>query len=266
MTDELIWDVKKDRVTRELKEGKRIDGREKNEEREIEIEPNYIGRAEGSSMVKLGDTRVIAGVKTGIGSPFPDTPEEGVLMTNIELSPVASPGFETGPPREETVEIARVVDRGIRESGMIDTEKLCIEPGEKVWTVFIDIFPLDHDGNLIDAAAIAAVNALKNAELPVYDEEEEKINREETQGKLPTNDTPVAKTYAKIGDEIVLDPQLHEEKSQDARLTVYVNEEDNICASQKGGKGAFKREEINNIIGKAVKKAPETREKILEHS
>jgi len=266
MTDDLIWDVKKDRVIRELKKGKRLDGREKKEERELEITPNYIDRAEGSAMVKLGNTRVVAGVKIGTGTPYPDSPEQGTLMTSIELSPVSSPGFETGPPREETVELSRVIDRGIRESEMIDMEELCIEPGEKVYNVFIDIFPLDHDGNLIDASAIAAVNALKNTKLPEYNEEEENLNRDEESGPLPTQDTPVAKTFSKLGDEVVLDPQIDEEKAQDARLTIYVNEKDNVCASQKGGTGAFKREEINKLIEEAVEIAPETRKKIEENA
>ncbi len=261
-TDELIWDVKKDRVLRELKKGKRLDGRKKMESRKVEITPGFLGRAEGSAMVKLGNTRVVAGAKLGIGTPYPDSPEDGVLITSIELSPVASPMFETGPPRGKTVEAARVIDRGIRESNMVKTEELCIEPGEKIWTVFVDIFPMDHDGNIIDASAIAAVAALKNAKIPKY--EDEKIIRDEFQGKLPTRDTPVAKTFAKIGDEIVLDPEIYEEKSKDARLTVYINDKDNVCASQKGGSGAFKREEVNKLIKEAVKKAPETRKQIEE--
>lgn len=256
-TDEIVWDVKKDRVLRELKKGKRINDREKIEGRNIEINPDIITRAEGSSMVTMGNTRVVAGVKLGTGDPYSNQPNQGTLMTNIELSPVASPSFETGPPGQETVEIARVVDRGIRESEMIDLEELCIEPRKKVWMVFIDLYPLDQDGNLIDASAIAAVNALRNAKLPKY--EDGKIVREESQGDLPIVDTPVAKTFSKIGDDIVLDPDLEEEKAQDARMTVYVNDKDNICASQKGGTGSFKRKEINNIIEKAVEVAPETR-------
>lgn len=261
-SEDLIWDVKKDRVVRELKEGKRLSGRGLMESREIEITPDLIGKAEGSSMVTLGNTRVVAGVKLGIGEPFSNQPDAGTLMTNVELSPVASPSFETGPPRQQTVEIARVVDRGIRESNMVDLEELCITPGEKVWMVFVDLFPLDQDGNLIDASALAAVNALRNTKLPKY--EDGKVIRDEFQGKIPIVDTPIAKTFSKIGGEIVLDPDIREEKSQDARLTAYINEEDNVCASQKGGIGAFKRDEINKIIEKAVSLAPETRERLLE--
>ncbi len=40
-------------------------------------------------------------------------------------------------------------------------EKLVVKEGEKVWTVIIDIYPINDDGNLIDAATIGAVCALK---------------------------------------------------------------------------------------------------------
>jgi exosome complex component RRP42 len=94
-----------------------------------------------------------------------DTPNDGVLTVNAELAPIASPSFETGPPDENSVELARIVDRGIRESKMIDTEKLCIEPGKKVFVVFVDIYVLNHDGNLIDASAISALSALLTSKM-----------------------------------------------------------------------------------------------------
>lgn len=261
-TSELIWNVKKEVVESRIKKGERIDERNLMESREVEITPGFIERAEGSSLVELGDTKVLAGVKLGLGDPYSNEPDKGVLITNSELYPIASPSFETGPPREDTVELARVVDRGIRESEMIDLEELCIEANEKVWMVFVDIFPLDQDGNLIDASAIAAVSALRNAKMPKYEDEE--INRDEYVGKLPVKDTPVAKTFGKIDGEIVLDPELREEKSQEGRITVYINDENNVCATQKGGNGSFKRQEINKVIEEAVSQVPETRKKILQ--
>ncbi len=74
-----------------------------------------------------------------IGTPFADTPDKGVLSTNAELIPMGSPNFEAGPPDEHSIELARVVDRGIRESEMIDLEKMCIEnrarrSGSTSWT------------------------------------------------------------------------------------------------------------------------------------
>ena len=98
-----------------------------------------ISKAEGSARVKLGKTQVVAGIKMDIGEPYPDSPEKGVMMTAAELIPLASPDFEAGPPREDAIELARVVDRGIRESEVIELDKLCIEPGEIIWMVFMSI-------------------------------------------------------------------------------------------------------------------------------
>jgi exosome complex RNA-binding protein Rrp42 (RNase PH superfamily) len=89
------------------------------------------------------------------------------MTTAAELIPMASPDFEAGPPRENAIELARVVDRGIRESEVIEMDKLCILSGKKVWIIFIDIHILDYDGNLFDAASIASLAALLSTKIPV---------------------------------------------------------------------------------------------------
>lgn len=45
---------------------------------------------------------------------------------------MASPAFEAGRPGTEAVEVARLVERGLRGSGAIDTEALCVLAGRKV--------------------------------------------------------------------------------------------------------------------------------------
>ena len=102
-----------------LNNGKRDVGRNLNDMRDLKIELGIANKAEGSCYVQIGDTKVIAGVKCETGAPFPDTPNQGVFTTNAELIPMASPDFEAGPPREDSIELARIVDR-IRESGAID--------------------------------------------------------------------------------------------------------------------------------------------------
>jgi exosome complex component RRP42 len=164
----LVTKVRLRQIEQLIEKGKRLDDRGLLDTREIKIEQGIIEKAEGSARVFMGKTQILVGVKVGLGEPFPDTPNEGVLTVNAELVPVASPSFEPGPPDENSIELARVVDRGIRESKCIDNEKLCIEPGKKVFVVFVDIYVLDHGGNLIDASAIAAMAALvehKDAQL-----------------------------------------------------------------------------------------------------
>ncbi len=258
MEPEIIADIKKDYLLGLLKEGKRPDGRGFNDYRPISVETGVSKKAEGSALVKIGNTQVMVGIKLTLGEPFPDMPESGVLTTNAELRPLASPSFEKGPPDEETVEIARVVDRGLRESKCMDLDKLCITPDELVWIVFVDIHALDYDGNLFDASTLGAIAALRNTYMPKVEGDKIKYG-ELTKEKLPVHSKPVETTFAKLGDSIVLDPILDEELSMDARITVATDEKGDICAMQKGFPGKFKPEEVMDVVHRAMEKGNELR-------
>ncbi len=252
--------VVKDYTLQIIKGGKRLDGRNFEEYREpITVEYGISERSsEGSAKVTIGDTIVVAGVKMGIGTPFPDTPDEGALMVNVELTPLASPDFELGPPSIESIELARVVDRGIRESKLIDVKKLCVTEGEKVWMVFIDIYPLNDAGNLFDACALAAIAALKNAKFPKFDGE--KVDYKEHEGPLPLTKEPIGVTIWKIGKSLIADPTLDEEQIMDARLTAWMDEKNAIIyALQKGGDSKLTIEDVEAMIALAKKKIPELR-------
>jgi len=242
MARSIISDIKRDHIQKLIAKGKRVDERSWDEFREISVQTDFSENAEGSARVKMGDTDVLVGVKLGMGSPFSDTPDKGVLTTSAELIPLASPTFESGPPGEQAIELARVVDRGIRESGMIDVEALCITPGEEVWICFLDIYVLDYDGNLFDACSLGSVAALKSAIVPAsrYDKGEDY--------PLPTSCTPISCTAVQIENSILFDPTLDEEKIAAARLTVTTDENGDIRAMQKGLNGSLTRDQITTII------------------
>jgi len=256
----MITEIDMEYVKSMIKEGKRIDGREFEEFRNLKIESGFVKNAEGSALVTLGETQVLVGVKIELGEPFPDTPNEGVLMVNSELGPIASPDFESGPPNEQSVELARVVDRGIRESKCMNMEKLCIEPGEKVWMVCIDIHVLNDDGNLIDASSIGAIAAILNTKMPKLNEDGT-INRENREEKLEISQIPVACTLHKIEGELILDPDLKEESAVEGRLTV-TTIDGQLCAMQKGGICGFTPEEVYKAIDISLKKGSELRKKL----
>lgn len=241
--------------------GLRADGRKLLEYREpIELEYDLSKNAEGSCRVTIGKTIVNCGVKMDTGEPYPDKPDEGSLIVTAELAPISSPDFEPGAPGENAIELARVVDRGIRESGAIDTKKLCIKEGEKIWLAFIDIYVQNQDGNLIDACALAALAALLKAKFPKYDEKEERVNHEEhTKENVPMVKKPIACTITKIGKFLITDATTEEEKVADARLTVITDEEGTINGMQKGENGELSEEEINECIKIALEKAKELR-------
>ena len=244
--------------------GKRLDERSATDYREMKIEVGVIDKAEGSAQVHLGKTKIMVGVKVDAGEPFLDTPDQGVLTVNAELVPLASPEFEPGPPGENAIELARVVDRGIRESGAIDIKKLCVIPGKKVYVIFVDMYVLDHDGNLIDAAAIAAFAALLNAKIRKYELSGETVTFTSEYEPLPIQNYPSTITTVKIGNSLIIDPSLGEENVAEARLTVTVDKDDKICAMQKGGLGTFTRKEVETTVANAIAKSGEIRQKILE--
>ncbi len=256
--------VRQKRIAQLIARGKRLDGREPTDYREIQLESGLIERAEGSARVRLGKTEVLVGIKIEAGEPFPDTPNEGVLTVNAELVPLASPTFEPGPPDENAVELARVVDRGIRESKSIALEDLCVEPGEKVFVVFVDVYVLNHDGNLIDASALAALAALVNTKMFNYEVKEGEIKIKPGYKPLPIRNYPVAVTFAKIGDKLVVDPWLEEEQVMDARLTLTVEKDGKICATQKGEDGYFTPQEIFEASKIAQQKSAELRKLVVK--
>ncbi|MEM4245599.1 MAG: exosome complex protein Rrp42 [Candidatus Nanoarchaeia archaeon] len=254
-------DANKKYIVSLIEKNLRVDGRALDKYRDIVIEYGVSSKsAEGSARVTIGDTIVVAGVKFEVGEPFPDKPDEGTIVVNAELLPLSSPEFESGPPDVQSIELARVVDRGIRESKAIDFKKLCIKEGEKVWLIFIDIYPINDAGNLFDAAALAAFAAVKDARFPKYDEQLDKVVYDErTDKKLPLENLPVACTVIKINGKLLVDPTTEEEQAMDARLTVATLENGNICAMQKGGHKPLSHSDIMKMVELASEKAKELR-------
>jgi exosome complex component RRP42 len=257
----LVTKVKLKQIEQIIEKGKRLDDRSLTDYREIKIEQGVIEKAEGSARVFLGKTQVLVGVKVETGEPFPDTPNDGVMTVNAELVPLASPNFEPGPPDENSIELARVVDRGIRESHAIDTEKLCIEPGKKVFVVFVDVYVLNHDGNLIDASAIAAVAALMNTKMPNYEIKDGELKIKQGYTTLPMKSHPITVTIGKINGHLIVDPWIEEESVMDSRITFATNEDGNICAIQKGGSSYFTPQQILEASKIALVKEAELRNK-----
>ncbi|MEM0202607.1 MAG: exosome complex protein Rrp42 [Archaeoglobaceae archaeon] len=257
MSEDVLSEVKKDYVLSKLREGERIDGRKVDEFRKIEIKTGVIEKAEGSALVKLGNTQVVVGIKMQPGEPFPDTPDKGVIIVNAELVPLASPTFEPGPPDENSVELARVVDRGIRESEAVDLSKLCIEEGKKVWIVFVDIHALDDDGNLLDASAIASICALMNTKVPAS-----RFGVGED-FDLPVNDVPVSVTSLIVGDKFLIDPSRDEMSVGERTITISVNKNDEVVAIQKSGDYLLSEALFEELLDKSIVAGRKIREEIL---
>ena len=236
----------------------RLDGRKLTEYRQVKVETGVTPNAEGSARVTIGKTDVMVGIKVEVMEPYPDTPNEGSIMVGAELLPLSSPDFEQGPPSIQAVELARVVDRGIRESKSLDFKKLCIKEGEKIWMIIIDIVTINDAGNLFDASALGAIAALKSMKFPEY--KDDKIDyKKKTNKGLDLKDTPLSVTVMKIGDKFIVDPDSDEEKATDARLSVASLSDGTLCALQKGGDYPLSAEDISKMIDLGIEKGNELR-------
>jgi len=235
----------------------RLDGRKPFDYRDVIIETGVSNNAEGSARVKIGKTDVIVGIKLGTQEPYTDHEDEGTMMTGMEYSPASAERYESGPPKINAIETARVIDRGIRESGFIDWKKLCIVEGEKVWSIFIDIYSINDDGNMLDAGAIGAVAALKMTRLPELDEDNKVKYGEFTDTPLPlTENTPFTMTFYKIGDKLLIDPTRDEQDAADSRLTLgiaKVGKEYIISSAQKGEITPLSGDDLKEIIAQSEK-------------
>jgi exosome complex component RRP42 len=255
---DVLSEIRKDYLYNLVLKGERADGRGFDQYREISIEKDIVRKAEGSALVKLGQSQVLVGVKMQPGEPFPDTPNRGVIITNAELVPLASPTFEPGPPSEVGIELARVVDRGVRESKAVDLEALCIVPGKQVWIIFIDVHILDDCGNILDASSLGAIAALLTTKVPAS-----KFGLGDDY-PLPIKDIPIATTAIEFGDVLMFDPDVDEQSIANTKLTVITTAKGEICGMQKSGTGTLKPEQIYRIVDIACEKAKEIREKFLE--
>lgn len=252
---EIQKELKKDAIKALLSQGKRGDERGKMDYRKITVTRDVLQNAEGSALCTIGKTQAICGIKFDTATPFSDRPNEGVLSTGAELTPLASHLFEPGPPSVDSVELARVVDRGIRSSNAIDLTSFFIQDG-KVLALYLDLYVLDHDGNLFDACTLASMAALQCTRMPKI--EDGKIIRTESTGKLPLKTSCVSSTFAKVDSFHLLDPTLDEEKGMDGRITIATTPEF-VCAVQKSGWAGYTQRDIMDLVDMSFSKGAELR-------
>ena len=294
MSNYIMPNLQVEKIESYLNEGKRLDGRGVDEYREIVVEDGVSVNSASAVRVRFGKTEVLAGVHVALAVPYPDSPDQGTFMTSAEMHPMASEDFDIGRPGINSVELARVIDRGIRESGLIDFKKLCIKEGEKVWQVFVDIFAINDDGNLLDVAGLAALIAVGRARMPIYNEAENKVDGYDEKKGLPLDKDVLSfsMTLHKVGDAIVMDVGKDEEAISKFRLTVAVGDtpldtsldtpldkgqtgragqtgrvsgEPRITAMQKGKAGAISSADMENILKLVEDKWKEMFPKIREY-
>ncbi|MFB6490518.1 MAG: exosome complex protein Rrp42 [Thermoproteus sp. AZ2] len=260
-----VSELTRQQIRRLIASGVRIDGRALDQYRDITIRTGVVNTADGSAEVSLGRTRVISGVKIGLGQPFPDAPDEGVLIVNAEILPHSSPYTEIGPPDEAAIELARVVDRGIRHSGFVDFKRLAIDP-TKVYVVWVDLYVLNDDGNLVDASNLAAIAALRSTTLPVAVKDESGVIKLDKNNRvaMPTDlsKVPLSTSIGKIDSALFVDPNLEEELSLSGKIVITISQS-SIVSVQKT-MGFFTESELMQAVDMAYSAKQKLQEAVLK--
>lgn len=265
-----VSNLTKDYLQKLFSEGRRFDGRGLLDLKDVSIEYGVSNKAEGSARVKIGKTEVIAGVKVDVGAPYPDSPDAGNLVVSGDLLPLASPRFEPGPPGFGGIEMPRLIDRLLRESGFINLEGLMIKKGEKVWTLYVDVYPLNDDGALIDAASLACVAALRTATLPELDDAFKIDHEKKGKKKVPLDESilPLSFTFFKLGDKLILHPTREEEEACDAKITFGASHWKGtlmINSCQKGLEVPLSQSDIETIMDTIPRAYEEMSKKLNKH-
>ena len=233
----------------------RQDGREPGETRKLRLTYSR-SHARSECTVELGNTKCLCGITAELLPPSPDRPNNGMLNFQVDLSAMASLSYDAGlgsldsSQRLLSTKLSRVMERSIREGNALDTEALCVQSGKWVWSLDVDVTVFDDSGNLLDAALLAVIAALRHFRLPevsYLDDDSPMVlhsdNKEPT--PLPLHHTPVCISFGLFGDttgatgsskvSAILDPTDREELVTDGSITFAFNRHKELCALDFNG-------------------------------
>lgn len=239
----------------------RPDGRDLLEFRPTTLTVGSIGTADGSSIVKCGNTTVVCGIKAEVAPPLSEEPTRGFIVPNVTLPPLCSSQIKSGPPGETAQAATQFVAELVKNNLIIDLEKLCVKESKWAWVLYVDLLCLNLDGALLDTCIIALVAAMKDLTLPTlsYDEELDKLSCDSSKrSNLDCIHELVSSTFS-IFDKgiIVSDPTNEEEQLAAGSLTITMDK-DVLAHIYKPGGHTLSEKRIETLIKKSELRAKET--------
>ncbi len=153
-----------DKPTEYFVKGKRLDGRDLDELRNIEITAHVLNGCDGSALIKWGNNLILAGVR-GPRDCIPkhlSDPFQARLKVKYNMTPFSSMNEHgrSGPSRR-SIELSKIIRNAFEDVVILDKfPKAQIE-------IFIEI--LQSDGGTRCAAMTAASVALADAGIPMKD-------------------------------------------------------------------------------------------------
>lgn len=235
-----------------LKDGVRPDGRPLGRARPTSLSVGSLPNAEGSAMVKLGNTTMLAGVKLEVMPSPGDAPDEGRIVVDFQMPPVCSPLVRPGRRSELEPVITEQINNALSSSSVVDLRELTITPGKAAWMAYLDVYCLDSDGSLLDAALLASIAALAHLKIPdvavsddgkvfpanllTQEKEEGAQSLKNVQGRrLKLGKVPMALTCALHPKYILPDPTAEEESILKTIVTVITDFSGELISFHKPG-------------------------------
>jgi ribonuclease PH len=217
----------------------RPDERAPTQIRPLEIVPNFISSAEGSALIRLGETQVIctASVDDGV-PPFQKGSGRGWITSEYSMIPRAT---SSRTPRESTrgrqsgrtMEIQRLIGRSLR--AIIELEAL----GER--TVWIDCDVIRADGGTRTASVTGSLVALGLAI--------QKLQVQRSLKRNPLKDYLAAISVGIVGEEMLLDLSYAEDSTADVDMNVVMTGTGNLVEAQATAEGrTFSTEELSKLV------------------
>ena len=225
-----------------VKQGIRQDSRTLSEARALSISANpFVATGDagpvvvGSSMVQMGATRMCCSVTLQVGTPSAMSPDRGDFDMDVTLGALCSASYDQRGKPDDAYELEMLLETVLkRKCAILDLGELCIEPEKSAFQLNVSIICLSADGNIQDAALLAAVAALQNTSLPeaVADSTtgQVRISRDASKSRfLPLRCLPVPVTVGLVSGELLLDPTLSEQQGLDGLLRCVVLEDGSLC-------------------------------------
>ena len=235
----------------------RIDGRENDQLRPVEILPGINRFAEGSCLIRCGNTHVLCTASVEERTP-PHVPEgEGWVTAEYSMLPRANQersrrDISKGKLSPRSAEIQRLVGRALRAA--VDLKKL----GERTITIDCDV--LQGDGGTRTASVTGGFVALSYACWKLVEE-----------GVIPEMPitTCVAAVSAGIVDDVpMLDLCYEEDSSAMVDLNCVMNHEGEIIELQGTGEGrAFtiaEQRQLVDLCAKGIREIQAIQKAVLE--
>ncbi|XP_015898175.1 uncharacterized protein LOC107431711 [Ziziphus jujuba] len=233
---------------RHLVESIRPDARPLGRARDTTLALGAVASADGSALAKIGLTTMLAAIKMEVMTPSTETPDEGSIAIDFHMPPICSPLVRPGRPAEAEPVVSKQLSDTILSSGMINLKELSLINGKAAWMVYLDIYCLDADGALFDAALLSAVAAFSHLQIPVVslnDHGKVVLMSEENEGgkdpvnkekrKLTLSSIPFSLTCILHKNYILADPTAEEESIMETLVTVVLDSSGQLVSLYKPG-------------------------------